>query len=155
MKLFLHYFLYVASIRESLESLNSLERPSTTANVARRMIGHALGVKINVTPEQREKEREELKLAKGINRIYEVLVCLRYSNVFSIALRKETKKTTCKVKLSTLSVNRFLILFMFMIINKNMFIKRYLIIIITNKIHLHYIGAFFLFSFLRFSFPSF
>ena len=68
-------FLYVASIKESLESSHSLERPSTTANVARRMIGHALGVKINITPEQREREREELKLAKGTNRIYEVLAC--------------------------------------------------------------------------------
>ena len=41
------------------------EKPPLSASVARRMIGHALGVRINASPEQREKESKLLKEAKG------------------------------------------------------------------------------------------
>ena len=59
----------VASIRKSLikketKSLIVAKRPPTTASVARRMVGHALGVRISPSPEQREKERKEVEEVK-------------------------------------------------------------------------------------------
>lgn len=41
------------------------ERPKTTAMVARRMVSHALGIRVNISPEQKEREMKELKDAKG------------------------------------------------------------------------------------------
>lgn len=62
--------LFTASIRGSLiKKLNkssevASKRPPTTASVARRMVGHALGVRITASPEQREKERREVEEVK-------------------------------------------------------------------------------------------
>lgn len=56
-----------ASIKESLihkDRNSSIQRPKTTSTVARRMVGHALGIKINVSPEQRQKEHTQIQLAK-------------------------------------------------------------------------------------------
>ena len=60
--------LVLASIKESLihkDRNYSTQRPKTTSTVARRMVGHALGIKINVSPEQRQKEHTQIQLAKG------------------------------------------------------------------------------------------
>lgn len=43
-------------------------RPATNASVARRLIENSLGVRAKVTQDKRQKEREQLKLAKGILR---------------------------------------------------------------------------------------
>ncbi|XP_019859318.1 PREDICTED: coiled-coil domain-containing protein R3HCC1L-like [Amphimedon queenslandica] len=48
-----------------LESNSSIpEKPPLSASVARRMIGHALGVRITASPEQKEKENRLWKEAK-------------------------------------------------------------------------------------------
>lgn len=66
-------FSCVESIKQSLQSqeTNSLQsktvqRPQTTSTVARRMVGHALGIKIGVSPEQNRQERLKLENAKGL-----------------------------------------------------------------------------------------
>lgn len=41
------------------------DRPKTSASTARRMVANALGVRVNISKEQREKERKELQEAKG------------------------------------------------------------------------------------------
>ena len=41
------------------------ERPKTTAAVARRLVGHALGVRVPVSKYQQEKECSQLKEAKS------------------------------------------------------------------------------------------
>ena len=41
-------------------------RPETTAAVARSLVTGALGLKSNLTREQRDEERKKLKEAKGI-----------------------------------------------------------------------------------------
>ena len=41
------------------------DRPKTTAMVARRMVSNALGVRVQLSPGQREKERKELREARG------------------------------------------------------------------------------------------
>ena len=41
------------------------DRPKTSASTARRMVANALGVRVNISKEQREKERRELQEAKG------------------------------------------------------------------------------------------
>jgi len=45
--------------------LPSKERPATTAMTARRLVSASLGISTNVTQEQKIKERQQLKLAKG------------------------------------------------------------------------------------------
>jgi len=46
------------------KQVKSPDRPQTTAVVARRLIAGALGVKINVSPEQKEKEQRQLDEAR-------------------------------------------------------------------------------------------
>lgn len=41
------------------------DRPKTSASTARRMVANALGVRVNISKEQRDKERKELQEAKG------------------------------------------------------------------------------------------
>jgi len=41
------------------------DRPKTSASTARRMVANALGVRVNISKEQRDKERRELQEAKG------------------------------------------------------------------------------------------
>ena len=43
------------------------DRPKTSASTARRMVANALGVRVNISKEQRDKERKELQEAKGTN----------------------------------------------------------------------------------------
>ena len=43
------------------------DRPKTSASTARRMVANALGVRVNISKEQRDKERRELQEAKGEN----------------------------------------------------------------------------------------
>ena len=43
----------------------SAPRPKHTAMVARRMVASALGVRVRVSPEQRQKESQELQQARG------------------------------------------------------------------------------------------
>lgn len=61
----------IVSIRESLLQEADLKprspRPQTTSTVARRMVGHALGIKIDVTPEQKRQERLKIETAKGLS----------------------------------------------------------------------------------------
>lgn len=45
--------------------LPAKERPQTSAALARRLVTGALGVKSNVTKEQREAEKRQLQEAKG------------------------------------------------------------------------------------------
>ena len=40
-------------------------RPETTTLLARRLVIGALGIKADLSPEQRQAEREKLRLAKG------------------------------------------------------------------------------------------
>lgn len=40
------------------------DRPKTSASTARRMVANALGVRVNISKEQRDKERRELQEAK-------------------------------------------------------------------------------------------
>lgn len=40
------------------------DRPKTSASTARRMVANALGVRVNISKEQRDKERKELQEAK-------------------------------------------------------------------------------------------
>lgn len=58
------------TMRDNLEMLPShpvdKQRPKTTASVARRMVSHALGVRIQVTPKQKELEEHDLNEAKGM-----------------------------------------------------------------------------------------
>ena len=54
------------SLDSETDPLPPTEKPPLSASVARRMIGHALGVRINASPEQREKESKLLKEAKGM-----------------------------------------------------------------------------------------
>lgn len=58
----LHYLL-VSLFADYL--LPAKERPQTSAALARRLVIGALGVKSNVTKEQREAERKKLQDAKG------------------------------------------------------------------------------------------
>ena len=41
------------------------DRPKTSASTARRMVANALGVRVSLSKEQRDKERRELQEAKG------------------------------------------------------------------------------------------
>ena len=63
------YFVIVESIRDSLNEVvtphKPKSRPPTTSSVARRMVGHALGLKINVSPEQNRLEKQKIENAKG------------------------------------------------------------------------------------------
>ena len=43
------------------------QRPKTTAMVARRMVSSALGIRVNLSKEQKEKERQELETARGVS----------------------------------------------------------------------------------------
>ena len=43
----------------------SAPRPKHTAMVARRMVASALGMRVRVSPEQRQKESHELQQARG------------------------------------------------------------------------------------------
>ena len=42
------------------------KRPQATAMVARNLVAGALGIRTNVSPDQRKKERETLKEARGM-----------------------------------------------------------------------------------------
>ena len=42
------------------------ERPATTAMTARRLVTSSLGIAAKVSSEQRTKERQQLKTAKGL-----------------------------------------------------------------------------------------
>lgn len=46
--------------------LPSKERPATSAMAARRLISATLGLASNVPQEKRQKERQQLKDAKGV-----------------------------------------------------------------------------------------
>ena len=62
------YFIIVESIRDSLNEVTphkQKSRPATTSTVARRMVGHALGIKINVSPEQNRLEKQKIENVKG------------------------------------------------------------------------------------------
>lgn len=47
-------------------------RPATNASVARRLIANSLGVRVQVSREKRQKEQEQLKLAKGTSVSHEL-----------------------------------------------------------------------------------
>ena len=63
------------------------DRPKTSASTARRMVANALGVRVNISKEQREKERRELQEAKG--KAYKLL-----SNLNLHRRKKETAKVS-------------------------------------------------------------
>ena len=44
-------------------------RPKTTAMVARRMVSSALGIRVALSNEQREREQQELQAARGEQQI--------------------------------------------------------------------------------------
>lgn len=53
------------------------DRPKTSASTARRMVANALGVRVSISKEQRDKERRELQEAKGGGiEITQCLTCL-------------------------------------------------------------------------------
>lgn len=54
------------------------DRPKTSASTARRMVANALGVRVNISKEQRDKERRELQEAKGENSHYNTKVLLSF-----------------------------------------------------------------------------
>lgn len=64
------------------------EKPPLSASVARRMIGHALGVRITASPEQKEKENRLWKEAKGMH-----FVCYRLFMSRIFCREKEAKKS--------------------------------------------------------------
>ncbi len=58
-------------MRDSLSEMTcnlqpKVRRPQTTSTVARRMVGHALGVKINVPSEKDQQERLKIQNARGL-----------------------------------------------------------------------------------------
>lgn len=55
-----------SSLLDHVEKASVKQRPETTAILARRLVIGALGIKSDLTPEQRKAEREKLRLAKGI-----------------------------------------------------------------------------------------
>lgn len=57
--------------------LPAKERPQTSAALARKLVIGALGVKSNLTKEQREAERRKLQEAKGTVRKEVVLQCTK------------------------------------------------------------------------------
>ena len=69
------------------------QRPQTTSSVARRMVGNALGIKINVTPEQRQQERSKLESARGqlLSCLFEIMNMLLVKDSF---YRREKKQKT-------------------------------------------------------------
>ena len=58
------------------------QRPKTTASVARRMVSHALGVRIQVSPKQKETEENDLNEAKGIY-VYQLPVVKVYYKILA------------------------------------------------------------------------
>lgn len=52
-------------VKAHAQPVNS-QRPKTSASVARRMVSHALGVKVQVSPEQKKIEENDLREAKGM-----------------------------------------------------------------------------------------
>lgn len=68
--------------------LPAKERPQTSATLARRLVIGALGVKSNLTKEQREAERRKLQEAKGTARKEVVLHCCTKSWEFVLKVRE-------------------------------------------------------------------
>ena len=63
-----------------------VRRPQTTSSVARRMVGHALGIKINVPSEKDQQERLRIQTARGLL----ILLLLLYT-CFTIVIIDEKR----------------------------------------------------------------
>lgn len=68
------------------------KRPASTGMVARNLVAGALGIRTNVSSEQRKKERELLKEARGISQLFFIYkTCdihkLRYKKCANLGLQ--------------------------------------------------------------------
>ena len=91
------------TMRDNLEMPSFLptekQRPKTTACVARRMVSHALGVRIQVSPKQKEIEENDLNEAKGMSPnssskqslLYKSLAVCSRNGSFSVLAQKRKR----------------------------------------------------------------
>lgn len=73
------YHSYYSFLLSSDYLLPAKERPQTSAALARKLVIGALGVKSNLTKEQREAERKKLQEARGTK-------CTHYAQVKMVVM---------------------------------------------------------------------